>query len=262
MRKIGIIGAGNMGEAIFASAKKKFSIFLCESGRKRQNYLRKIYGVKTKSLLELVKFCDVLILAVKPQNIDEILGQLKDIPIKNKLIISIAAGVTTSYVEKKIHKSVRVIRTMPNLPVQIQQGMTAICKGKNAKQADIKLACSIFDILGQTVVVQEKAIDAITAVSGSGPGYVYLFMEQMIKSAKFLGLNEKLAKQLVEQTFSGSVALLKQSKQDAQSLRIKVSSKGGTTQAAVDFFLKKKIDVIFNQALSAAQKKAKTLSRR
>ena len=262
MKKIGIIGCGNMGEAILAGARRKFSIAVSETCRTRQKYLKKAYRLTTKSVADLLKVCDVAVLAVKPQNIDDVLKQFEGLALNKKLFISIAAGITTSYLEKRIGGKIRVVRAMPNLPAKIQKGVTAICKGKYSSSNDLKVASSIFDTVGKTIVVKENLVDSVTAVSGSGPGYIYLFIEEMIKAAKALGLSDKIATDLAIQSFDGSVELLKNSKDSAQVLREKVTSKGGTTQAAIDVFLKKKIDVIFKQALKAAQKRSKELSRR
>jgi len=262
MKKIGIIGCGNMGEAILAGARDKFSIIVSETCRSRQKYLKKVYGLTAKSIADLLKVCDIVVLAVKPQGVDDVLKQIKGSAFNKKLFVSIAAGITTNYLEKKIGSRPCVVRAMPNLPAKIQKGVTAVCKGKYSSSKDLEVAVSIFDTVGKTIVVKETLMDSVTAVSGSGPGYIYLFIEEIIKAAKTLGLNEKIASDLVVQSFEGSVELLKRSDDDAQALRKKVSSKGGTTQAAIDVFLNKKIDVIFKQALTAAQKRSKTLSRR
>ncbi|MDP8263877.1 MAG: pyrroline-5-carboxylate reductase [Candidatus Aceula lacicola] len=262
MKKIGIIGCGNMGGAILAGARRKFSIVVSETCHTRQKYLKKVYRVTAKSLKDLLKACDVVVLAVKPQNIDDVLKQFEGLALNRKLFISIAAGITTNYLEKRIGGKIHVVRAMPNLPAKIQKGVTAICKGKNSSSNDLKVASSIFNTVGKTIVVKENLIDSVTAVSGSGPGYIYLFIEEMIKAAKALGLSDKIATDLVIQSFDGSIELLRNSTDSAQTLRKKVTSKGGTTQAAIDVFLKKKIDVIFKQALKAAQRRSKELSRR
>src|SRR5262249_55422311 len=130
-----------------------------------------------------------------------------------------------------------------------------------AKKNDLDLATKVFQNVGETVVVPEELIDAVTAVSGSGPAYVYLFMESLINGAKKLGLDENLARQLVRKTFLGGVLLLDRKKEDPGALRAKVTSKGGTTQAATDVFLKYKIDDIIAEALQAARKRAEELSK-
>lgn len=262
MYKIGVIGAGNMGEAIIASSLKHFFVHVSEKDAKRREYLNLHYKLVPYDLARLVQISDIIILAVKPQDIDDVLKELSKLIKKETLVISIAAGITTGFIEGVLGKSARVVRTMPNMPALVNQGITAVCAGTNAKKEDIDLACKIFNNLGKTVVVKEESIDAITAVSGSGPAYVFLFMECMIEAAKALGLDEKLSAELVKQTFSGSVNLLLKQGAEPKDLRAKVTSKGGTTQAALDVFANKNIDEIITKALSAAQKRAKALARR
>lgn len=262
MYKIGVIGGGNMGEAIIASSLKHFFVHVSEKDIKRREYLHLHYKLVPYDLARLVQISDVIILAVKPQDIDGVLKELNTIIQKETLVISIAAGITTSYIKNILGKNARVVRTMPNMPALINQGITAVCGGDNAKKEDIDLACKIFNNLGKTVVVKEESIDAITAVSGSGPAYVFLFMECMVEAAKSLGLDEKLSSELVKQTFAGSVNLLIKKGVEPKELRAKVTSKKGTTQAALDVFAKKNINEIIEKALKAAQRRAKALARR
>jgi len=250
-----------MGEAILSGSLKRFFILINEKDAARQEYLYKKYHLKSQRLAEIAKVSDVIILAVKPQDIDTVLGELSTVLKKETLVISIAAGVTTNFIEKALGKNPRVVRTMPNLPATIGEGVTALCPGRFAKTTDMDLARKIFSNVGDVVTVSENQIDAITAVSGSGPAYVFFFMECLMKSAKALGLEEKLARQLVEKTFLGSVHLLLKQKMDARDLRAKVTSKGGTTQAALEVFFKQNVEKIFTNALKAAKKRASKLSR-
>ena len=150
---------------------------------------------------------------------------------------------------------------MPNLPAQVGKAMTAICQGEDATEADVSIAAEIFDSIGKSIVIEEKFMDAITAVSGSGPAYVFLFVECLEKAAQALGLNEKLSKELVRQTLRGSLNLLEKSGEEARVLRQKVTSKGGTTEAALEVLLKNNIEKIFTEALLAAKKRAGELSK-
>lgn len=261
MIKIGIIGCGNMGAAIISKIKGKYDILVVEKEPARVNLLKKKYKVSFVGLGRALESSDVIILAVKPQNFDEVLSQLSGLIAKNQLVISIAAGITTEYIEKRLGRNVRVIRTMPNLPAQIGEGMTGICKGKKATPADLREAVKIFENIGKTLIVQEKWIDAITAVSGSGPAYVFLFAENFIKAAKALGFNDAQAKALVSQTMRGSLDLLEQSTEDAGTLRERVTSKGGTTAAALEVFGRAGYEKTFKNALMAAKKRAKELAK-
>ena len=259
--KIGVIGGGNMGAAIVSKIKNKYNVSVCEKDSARQKFIKSKFKVRVGDLTAIVKNAKIIILAVKPQDFDQILREVAAVIRQDQLVISIAAGITTQYIEKRLGAGIKVIRTMPNLPAQIGQGMTGICIGKNATRADLKQAVKIFDNIGKTIVVQEKWMDAITAVSGSGPAYVFLFVECLMNAAKNLGFNEEQAKTLINQTLRGSLSLLENSKDDAQTLRSFVTSKGGTTLAAMDVFFAKDIEDIFTEALKAAKKRAAELAK-
>lgn len=262
--KIGIIGGGNMGEALIKGLHSSYALYITEADGKRAAFLKKKYRLSIEDIDETIHQASVLILAVKPQDMPIVLSYVKvtkEFWKKDQLIISIAAGLTTSYFEKYLSSKPRVIRTMPNMPALIGQGITAICAGKYATSADVKTAQKLLQTIGQCVVVKESMIDAVTAVSGSGPAYVFLFVEQWIASARKLGFDETQAKQLVYQTLLGSAHLLEQSQWDAGTLRAKVTSKGGTTQAAMDVFSSRKFDQLMKEALLAAKNRAKELAK-
>lgn len=244
-----------MGTAILARVAKAYKVMVCEPNKERAQFLRRKYKATCADFESAVKKADIIIIAVKPQDIDGVLESMSALAGK-KLVISIAAGITTSYLEKTLGADVSVIRTMPNMPAQIGEGITAICGGTSVKSADLKLAQKIFSYVGKTIVVDESLIDAVTAVSGSGPAYVFLFVECLMKAAVSIGFDEKSAKELVYQTLLGSAHLLAQSKDSVAELRAKVTSKGGTTQAATDVFTTHNIEKTFIEALEAAKRRA------
>ncbi len=248
-----------MGTAILAGIRRKFSVKVCEADLERSAFLKSTFKITTQNLETAVKAADVVLLAVKPQDFVKVLNDLRPLVNSKKFIISIAAGISTNYIEKQLGGNIRVIRAMPNMPAQIGEGITAACAGRFAKEVDIRLAVEIFNHIGKTIVVEEYLMDAITAVSGSGPAYVFLFVECLVKAAQTLGLNENQSKELVLKTLTGSVHLLEKSKDDAATLRSKVTSKGGTTQAAMDVFLNQNIEKMFEEALSAAKRRAEEL---
>jgi pyrroline-5-carboxylate reductase len=255
MKKIVIIGGGNMGEAIIKGLKRQ--VFVCESDTTKTKALAKKY--KTVAIdISKVSTCDVIIFAVKPQDMGSVLSQ---VDVKNQLFISIAAGLTTAFFEKHLGGKARVIRSMPNMPALIGEGITGVASGRYATHQDLKTAQEILNSVGQTVIVKESMLDAVTAVSGSGPAYVFLFVEQWMAAAKALGFKEAEAKELVYQTLLGSAHLLKKSEFDAGTLREKVTSKGGTTQAALEVFAKGKFNQLFKNALLAANKRAQALAK-
>ena len=261
MKTIGLIGAGNMGEALIAGTRKAYKVLVCETNQMRQGYLQSKYKISAVDLKALVVKSNVIVLAVKPQDLSAVLDQLAGQSLKRKLIVSIAAGVTVSFIEQRLMQKAKVIRTMPNMPALIGEGITAVCKGKWSTEKDVKDVCQMLKGIGQTIVVKEELMDAITAVSGSGPAYVFLFVECLIKAAQNLGLTPAQSKELVYKTLTGSTHLLEKAEDDAATLRAKVTSKGGTTQAATDVFMASQIEKIFKDALTAARNRAKKLAK-
>ncbi|MDE1920958.1 MAG: pyrroline-5-carboxylate reductase [Candidatus Omnitrophica bacterium] len=263
MKKIiGIIGGGNMGEALIKGLHRNNRIFVAEADRRRASYLRKKYRLTVADINTTVEEAGILILAVKPQDMPAVLESVRACRW-GKPIISIAAGLTTRFFEKHFPGlKIPVIRCMPNMPALIGEGITAVCAGKYATPADLKSAQSVLSSVGETVVVKESMIDAVTAVSGSGPAYVFLFVEQWMTAAKKLGFKETESRQLVYQTLIGSAHLLERSEFDAATLRAKVTSKGGTTQAAMEVFLKgDSFEKLMKNALLAAKKRAGELAK-
>lgn len=258
--KVAFIGCGNMGEAILAGIYQKYVCLVCEPRMERQAELAKKYGVKFGMVADAVKAADVVVLAVKPQDMPDVLAEIRTLSYQKKLFVSIAAGITTASIEKGL-KGARVVRVMPNLPAMTGAGMSGICRGGKATPKDIALVKSFFDAVGTSVVVPENMMDAVTAVSGSGPAYVFLVVECWIKAAMKLGFTAKDARSLVYQTLAGSTKMLQASADDAGALRQRVTSKGGTTQAAMDVFLKSEIDKIYVKALKAARTRARELSK-
>jgi|CXWL01.1.fsa_nt_gi pyrroline-5-carboxylate reductase len=261
MKTLGLIGAGNMGEALIAATRKAYKILVCEANETRQKYLKSKYKISAVDLKTLVVKSNVIVLAIKPQDIANVLDQLAGHDLNGKLIVSIAAGITVSFIEQRLIQKAKVIRAMPNMPALIGEGITAVCKGKWSTEKDVKDICQMLKGIGQTLIVKEDQMDAITAVSGSGPAYVFLFVECMINAARNLGLTPAQAKELVYKTLTGSAHLLEKAPDDAATLRAKVTSKGGTTQAATDVFMARQIEKIFTDALVAARNRAKELAK-
>ena len=204
----------------------------------------------------------ILVLSIKPQNMRDVLNEIKDAVGKNLLIVSIAAGITTKRIQK-ILDSVAVVRVMPNTPALIGQGAAAIYATKKAK-SKLGQVVRIFSAVGLAVMVDnEKLIDAVTAVSGSGPAYFFLLMEEMIKAAQKLGLKKELAEKLVLQTAKGAGLLAVEALKNGQTpdiLRKNVTSPGGTTEAAMKVFSKRNFEKTVQEALTAAAKRSKELS--
>lgn len=265
-KMIGIIGLGNMGCALLKG--------LIESRAVKRNWLigfdadlKKCRDVKnrfrisiSKSLEGLSRRSDAIVIAVKPKDINLLLEEISHYG-KNALYISIAAGIKTESIEKKLGAHSRVVRAMPNTPALVGEGMSAICKGRYATETDLAVAREIFLSVGDCVELQEKYFDLVTAISGSGPAYFFYLIETLIKAGEDLGLKREVAERLVAKTALGSARLLVESEEEAQVLRQRVTSKGGTTEVAIKVFEKNRVKEIIGKAVRAAIKRSKELSR-
>lgn len=254
-----------MGEALLKSLLSRGlfgrqAITASEIRRARRNYIKRTYRIAvTPSNSEAVNRSDIVILAVKPQNIADVLEELGSL-LKTKLIISIAAGINSAFIRNKTGAR-RIIRVMPNMPALTGCGITAISAERGVSPLDIKVADKIFSSVGETLFIGEKHLDAVTAVSGSGPAYFFLLMEAVIEAAISCGLSRPIAERLTLQTAFGAVSLQHNSQAYPSTLRKKVSSKGGTTEAAVKVFKKRRFKKLVEEAIKAAAKRAKELSK-
>jgi len=253
---IGIIGVGNMGRAIASRLNKRMLISDVDA-RKLRNAKKKNTLI-AKNNIDLVKRADIIILAVKPQNIARVMKEIAPFS-KGKLIISIAAGIKTKFIERRIGKA-RVIRVMPNMPAIVGRGISALAKGRSASKKDLAAARMIFLTLGEVVEVRESLMDAVTAVSGIGPAYYFLFTEALEKAAAGLGLNKRLASQLAKATFIGTAEVAKNTDITMRDFIDKVASKGGATEAALKTFKKTGFERIIKEALKAARNRSRRLS--
>jgi len=263
-RTIGIIGCGNMGEAILnqKSKIKNQKFIFSEKDNKRRIYIQKKYHIPGfKDNKEVIRLSDVIIIAVKPQDIDEILAQIRNNLTHRLVVISIAAGVTTGYIEKRIGSGLAVIRVMPNLAARVAEGMSVLCKGRFAKKRDLNLTEKIFQTMGKTLIMQERYLNAVTAISGSGPAYFYYFIQALIAAGCKLGMNSRQAEVLVKQTALGAIRLLEESRLSPQALMDLVTSKRGTTEAALKIFKQKGLVQTIQKAVFAANKRAEELSK-
>jgi pyrroline-5-carboxylate reductase len=266
-KKIGIIGCGNMGEAIFSRLsqvmEKSTLLMVSEMDSARRDTIQTKYKIIVEiDNNHLVKYCDAIILAVKPKDFEKVLKQEICCGVSpNKLLISIAAGITTKHIESVVGRDIPVIRVMPNMPAMIGEAISSISAGTSATKEHVDITREIFSKIGTVVEVEENMVDAVTAISGSGPAYFFYFMENLIEAAKKLGLGSNVSRKLVIKTALGSAKLLDQSKEEPGLLRRKVTSKGGTTEAAIKIFDGKKLNGIILAAAEAACKRSKELSK-
>lgn len=259
-KTLAFIGAGNMGEALIqgllaAKVVTPQQIIANDVRADRLEQLTRKFGIRTT---RDIPQADIFLLAVKPQQMGEALAGLRASP--GALFISIAAGVTTDRIERELGGKPRVIRVMPNTPALVGAGAAALCRGAHATEADLATAEAILGAVGITVRVEEKLLDAVTALSGSGPAYVFLVAEAMTKAGIAAGLSEDVSKKLTIQTVFGAARMLVETGEAPDSLRRKVTSPGGTTEAALKVLSNRKLVEIFVEAIQAAARRSEELS--
>jgi pyrroline-5-carboxylate reductase len=264
--KLGIVGTGNMGEAILKglldNVLKPQDVICVDKSQESLDRIAKAYQVVCSAEISAIKDCDVVLLAVKPQNMDEVLPLMGKVISDKTLIISIAVGITSNLIVKNLGiGKAAVVRAMPNTPALVGKGVTGIAKGEFATDAQLTIAKDLLEAVGQVVVVNEDQIDVVAAASGSGPAYYFYVTELLIEAAVSHGLSRDVAQVLVENTFIGSSALFENSDDDVVELRRKVTSPKGTTQAAIEFLESKDLKSIWQNALGAAIKRAEEISK-
>jgi pyrroline-5-carboxylate reductase len=239
-KHIGIIGMGNMGEALISglisSASSKPKNIICTDVRETiLDAIREKYGVQTTTNnLDAVADSDIVIYAIKPQIMASVLNETGSKLDMSKLIISIAAGVPMEAIESCLSKKLRLIRVMPNIAAAVKEAATAVAAGKHASEEDIKLAMTIFNSIGKTVFIPENYLmDAITGLSGSGPAYIFLIVEAMADAGVKVGLSRQEALFLSAQTVLGAAKMLIETQEHPGQLRDRVASPGGTAIAGL-----------------------------
>lgn len=278
-KKIGIWGAGNMGEAfigalIRSNLSDPSQITVSDILEERLNALKKTYGISvTKDNFKLFTECDVVILAVKPQQTAELLSQIsrhKEYGISGrKLFISIAAGIPIRKIEEHLYASLDepskenlpIARVMPNTPALVLAGISGMSTNRYASAEDIQITKTILGAIGYVLQFKEEDLDAVTALSGSGPAYVFYLIESMIAGGISNGLTPEDAALLTVKTLAGAVKLLEERKESPETLRRKVTSPGGTTEAALKVLEEKKVKETFIKAITSATLRSKELSR-
>ncbi len=260
---IGFIGGGNMAEAMIKGLLKSNirDIMVSEPRNDRLLYLKNTYNLKTTpDNKEIVKNCNIFIIAVKPQNIEEVTTEISDLISKDHIIISIAAGISLSYLTSKL-KTSRVIRVMPNTPALVQEGISVLSMCECIHDQEMGVIRDIFMSIGKVMVLPEKYMDAVTALSGSGPAFFALFIEYMIDGGVKIGLNKDISSGLAIQTFIGTAKLL-ESGMSPETLRVMVTSPGGTTAAGLKVFEEKGFKDIVLDVLLAAKNRSEELGRK
>jgi len=265
-KRVAFIGCGNMGSALISGILRSWlisrdKVLVTDIRPERLEYMREKEGVSTtENNREAVEKSDVIVLAVKPQVIGKVLSEIRDVVTEDKVIISIAAGITTGFVEEALGREVPVVRVMPNAPALVKSGASGISLGRYASEEEEAIAEEMFRGVGIVVKVPEQMLDAVTALSGSGPAYIFYIIESLIKAGMDMGLSEDDATKLVSQTALGAARMFLETGESPQVLRAKVTSPGGTTEAALKHLEKKGFQKILIAAVKEAAKRAKELS--
>ena len=265
-RKIAILGAGRIGESLIAgllSSGWRTADEIAATARRAERVaeLRERFGVEaTLSNRDAVAGAALVVISVKPQDIDGLLGEVGGLILPEQTVLSIAAAIPTSQIESRLAPGVPVVRAMPNTPSTVHEGIAGLCAGAHAGDEHLDLAEEALSHLGDVVRVAEKSMDAITAVSGSGPAYFALLAEAMIEAGILLGLSREVSTQLVVQTMLGTAKQLRDEKMHPVELREMVTSPGGTTIAAIRELELAGVRGAFLNAIQAAMVRSRELA--
>jgi pyrroline-5-carboxylate reductase len=265
-QKLAILGSGNMGEALVGglvgSGSAEPGRVLCTDVREeRLRELQDRYGVRTTtSNIEAVEQSEIVIYAVKPQLMAEVLRETSEALDMSKLVISIAAGVPLRAVESLLNKELRLIRVMPNIAASVKESATALAAGKHARKEDIALAMTIFNSVGKSVFLRENYLmDAITGLSGSGPAYIFIIVDALADAGVKMGLSRKDAQYLAAQTVLGAAKMLMETGEHPGQLKDRVTSPGGTAIAGIHTLEKGGLRTTLINAVEAATQRSKEL---
>jgi len=265
-KKIGFIGAGNMGEALIggiigSGSSSPENIICSDASKERLEFIKETYGVGTTAdNLEVASVSDIVIYAVKPQIIATVLRETADKLDMSKLIISIAAGVPMAAIEIALGKELRLIRVMPNVAALVKEGAAAIASGKHALKEDIELTMSIFNSVGRSIFLKENDLmDAVTGLSGSGPAYIFLIIDALADAGVKVGLSRKDSIALATQTVLGAAKMLQETGAHPGQLKDMVTSPGGTAIAGLHNLEKGGLRTTLINAVEAATNRSKEL---
>ncbi len=264
-KHIGCIGVGNMGSAMIegllqAKVVQDAHVWIADRSSEKLRAITDTYHVQTGSNREVAQAADILILAIKPQDMPQLLEEIADTTSKDTLLISIAAGIPTSRIESALPPAVPVIRVMPNLPAMIGAGASAYCLGAHASWPHGVVCSLICSAVGISVEVSEDQMDAVTALSGTGPAYVFLLAEVLTEAGAREGLPREVASYLATQTILGGAKMIAQSELSPATLRQQVTSPNGTTAAAMAVFEQEGFRELFYRGVHAARKRSAELS--
>ena len=264
MGTVAIFGAGVMGETLLSGllrgGRRADDLVITERRAERAAELTEKYGVRALENVEAAKVADTLVLVVKPQDMGALLAEIHDHVAEGNLVVSLAAGITTSYLESRLPQGRPVVRVMPNTPALVDQGMAAVSAGAHCDTAHLAEAQALLAATGRVVEVPEKLQDAVTAISGSGPAYIFYVVEAMIEAGVVLGMPRTTATELVVQTLFGAATMIKETGQHPTVLREQVTSPGGTTASALRELEVHRVRAAFLAAMEAARNRSRDLA--
>jgi pyrroline-5-carboxylate reductase len=271
INRIAILGSGSMGTAILsgllASGFEASKVTITTKTEASADKLADELGVNAIALeaqangnQEAVSGADVVLVAVKPGYVVEVLNEVASQLQSNALVISVAAGITTASMEAAVPAGVALVRAMPNTPAIVGRAVTGVSTGSRVSEAQLETALDLFETVGRVVVLPEEQIDALSTISGSGPAYVFYLIEQLTLAAQEMGFAEDVAAMLVEETFAGATELLSASNQSPEALRKQVTSPNGTTMQAIGVLEKAQLADLFTKATIAALARAKEIA--
>lgn len=262
--RIAVLGGGVMGETLAAGFLRYIAprpeVVIAEKRVERAAELARIHDVSLASAVDAVRGADVTVLVVKPQDMATLLDEVGTSLEPGSLVVSIAAGIPTSFVEARVGAGVNVVRAMPNTPARVDRGVTGVSAGAGCSPAALTLATRLMESVGAVIELPEELQDAVTAVSGSGPAYLFFLAEAMIAAAVDLGIDPPTAQHMVHHTLLGAATLLESSGETAETLRRNVTSPNGTTAAAISTLERLGVHQSIVSAIAAARDRSRELS--
>jgi pyrroline-5-carboxylate reductase len=267
-RRVAILGAGRLGESMLRGRlstgwREPHEVVVTSRRAERRDALATLYGVDaTSDNAAATRDARLVVLSVKPQDTATVLGEIAASISPEQTLLSVAAGVTTPAIESRLPEGARVVRAMPNAPALVHEGIAGLCGGEHARDEDLEMATSALGHLGAVVRVAEDDMDAVTALSGSGPAYFALLAEAMIEAGLLLGLSRDVSTRLVVQTMFGSARLLRDEQMHPVELREAVTSPGGTTTRAIRELERSGVRAAFLNAINAATERSRELAER
>lgn len=264
MSQTAILGAGVMGETLLSglvrAGRRVDNLLVGEKRADRAKELEERYGVAVVGNAEAARKADTLALVVKPQDMGDLLDEIAPALRPGQLVVSLAAGITTAFIESRVPEGVAVVRVMPNTPALVDEGMAAISPGSHCSEEHLAEAEALMASVGKVLRIPERQQDAVTAISGSGPAYIFFVVESMIEAGVHLGLPRATATELVIQTVVGSAKMLRETGTHPVVLREQVTSPAGTTAAALRELEIHKVRAAFLAAMEAARDRSRELA--